>query len=67
MEYLSPFEAEWSMAQNRRKMQQLVDQTSLASTVQDHRRARRSWHKVLSFLQIPRAGLRHLEPVKDQQ
>jgi hypothetical protein len=67
MEYPSPFEAQWLMTDNAKKMRQLVEQDGMPSTAQDRRRAQSRWRTVLSALHIPRVSLRNLEPIKDQQ
>jgi hypothetical protein len=67
MEYPSPFEAQWLMTDNAKKMRQLVEQDGMPSTAQDRRRTQSRWRTVLASLHIPRVSLRNLEPVKDQQ
>ncbi len=67
MEYPSPYEAQWLMTDNAKKMRQLVEQDAMSSTTQGRRRAQSRLRTVLSFLHLPRISLRNLEPVKDQQ
>ena len=67
MEYPSPFEAQWLMTDNAKKMRQLVEQDGMPSTAKGRRRAQSRWRTVLSSLHIPRVSLRNLEPIKDQQ
>jgi len=67
MEYPSPFEAQWLMTDNAKKMRQLVEQDGMPSTTKDRRRTQSRWRTVLSSLHLPRVSLRNLEPIKDQQ
>jgi hypothetical protein len=67
MEYPSPFEAEWLMTDNAKKMQQLVEQDGTPSMAKGRRQTQSRWRTVLSSLHIPGVSLRNLEPIKDQQ
>lgn len=67
MQYLSPYEAEWSMKQNTHKMQQLIEQQQLPLPAKGAGQVRRWWQDVLSALRAPNSVPRKLEPAQDRK
>lgn len=66
MQYLSPYEAEWSMKHNAHQMQQLIEQQQLPLPAKGAGKVRRWWQDVLSALRDPNSVPRKLEPAQDQ-
>jgi len=57
MEFISPFETEWLMAQNSSKMQELVDQKGSPSTAKSREKLRRMWQFAQSALHLIKINL----------
>jgi hypothetical protein len=55
MEYLSPFEAEWSMQQKSRQMNQLIEQQQIPAIAQDQSTVERWLRRVRSAFSTRRS------------
>lgn len=67
MQYLSPYEAEWSMKQNAKKMQQLIEEQQVPLPAKGPGKVHRWWRQVASALHIPGSAPSSLEPAEGRR